>query len=76
MSIAKEPCARCGQETAAGSAFYSDRRLVRARGGQQRIECSQCSERPRRSGKGLTKEQAEQVAKNGSMAMISISGHM
>jgi hypothetical protein len=78
MSQKKEPCAGCGEETATGSPFYSDRRVVRTPDGHPSFVCSLCAERAAigRRRKRLTAEEIEQLTKNGSMAMIAASGGM
>ena len=41
----REPCSSCGEETAAGSVFYSDRRVVDRADGTRTYICSLCAER-------------------------------
>jgi hypothetical protein len=43
-----EPCVSCGEDTSAGSSFYSDR-LVDRTGDEPRFLCSLCAERQRGS---------------------------
>jgi hypothetical protein len=38
----EEPCLRCGEETAIGSVFFSDRREGRAPNGPRVFLCSEC----------------------------------
>ncbi len=38
----REPCLACGDETASGSPFYSDRRVMEAADGTRTFVCSSC----------------------------------
>jgi hypothetical protein len=38
----EEPCLRCGEETAIGSVFFSDRREAKAPDGARFFVCSEC----------------------------------
>lgn len=40
-----EPCVSCGEETASGSAFYSDRREAKTPEGAPYFVCSECLKR-------------------------------
>ena len=44
--MAKQPesCVSCGEDTAAGSLFYSDRRVLDAESSSPRYLCSLCAE--------------------------------
>ena len=42
---AQEPCAQCGEETAVGSVFFSDRRSVDRTDGTRTYLCSLCEAR-------------------------------
>jgi hypothetical protein len=44
MSKQPEACESCGQDTAAGSLFYSDRRVLDGDGFSRRYLCSSCAE--------------------------------
>jgi hypothetical protein len=72
---ASEPCLGCGEETAVGSAFWSDRRVVDQPGGARIHLCTLClgrvAERHRRT--RLTDEQIRNLVENGSIAAISWS---
>jgi hypothetical protein len=59
----------CGQETAAGSVFFSDRREIAISGGTRAFMCSECQERAHlaRKGEPLTDEDLRTIAKNGGM---------
>ena len=62
-----EPCLRCGEETAVGSVFFSDRSTIDLGAGQLAFLCSLCDSRLRASRKGqpLTDEQVRNLVKNG-----------
>ena len=74
--MAKEPCAGCGEETAAGSVFYSDRHVIPMDAGASSYLCTLCDARVRssRSGKPLTDDEVRQFVKNGSMAGLAWGG--
>ena len=44
-SVKEEPCVSCGEETAVGSVFFSDRREAKAPGGRTVFVCSACIKR-------------------------------
>ena len=62
-----EPCLKCGEETAVGSAFFSDRTRIELGGGQRAYLCSLCDSSLRASRKGtpLTDEEVRNLVKNG-----------
>jgi hypothetical protein len=67
---AMEPCAACGDETAAGSAFFSDRlTIVRPDSGSGFL-CSACDASARAANKPWrpSGDEVEKLARNGSMA--------
>jgi hypothetical protein len=70
---AQEPCALCGEETAAGSVFFSDRLRLPRRGRPDAFLCGLCeariraSHRPRR----MTEEDADVVTRVGSAAAVT-----
>lgn len=68
-SSAQEPCVGCGQETAIGSVFFSDRREVAISDGTRTFLCSECQARAHlaRKGEPLTDEDLRTIAKNGGM---------
>jgi hypothetical protein len=70
---AREPCAVCGDETAIGSLFYSDRRMIDEVGAEPAYLCSDCLTRIRSSrlGQPMTDEQVRNFVMNGSMAAIA-----
>jgi len=71
--MAGEPCVSCGEATAIGSAFYSDRRQVDLKDGSHAFMCTLCDQRiaaARRGGR-LTDEELRRGIESGSMAMIS-----
>ncbi|HEV8402808.1 MAG TPA: hypothetical protein VGQ31_07210 [Candidatus Limnocylindrales bacterium] len=70
LDDAKDPCAGCGEETASGSIFYSDRHLVERTDGQRSFLCSSCDSRIRATGKGrrLTDDEVRNTVENGSAA--------
>jgi hypothetical protein len=73
VSEVREPCRSCGEETATGSAFYSDRRKVRAPSGTDAYICSACVARAaaRRRGGRLTDDELQALVDNGSMAAVT-----
>ena len=60
-----EPCLSCGEETAAGSIFYSDRHEVELKDGTRGYLCSECVRRIRSAGhrQGPTDADLAQQAK-------------
>jgi hypothetical protein len=68
-SGAQEPCLGCGEETAVGSIFYSDRRSVARAEGTTSYLCSECQVRAHRARKGqpLSDENILIIADNGMM---------
>jgi hypothetical protein len=64
---ADEPCLGCGQETAAGSVFFSDRREIAVSDGTRTFLCSECQARAHlaRKGEPLTDEDLSKIARNG-----------
>jgi hypothetical protein len=68
-SSAEEPCLACGQETAIGSMFFSDRRETAISDGTRVYMCSDCQAMAHRARKGqpLTDEELRIIAKNGFM---------
>jgi hypothetical protein len=75
-SGAIEPCIGCGEETAVGSVFFSDRHQVDRSDGSRVYLCSLCDARVRVSRKGqrLTDEELRSIVENGSMAAITWAG--
>ena len=66
-SAAEEPCAGCGEETAVGSVFFSDRRQTGS--GPRVFLCSECQGKAHRERKGLPLGDADLriIAGNGMM---------
>jgi hypothetical protein len=73
---AKEPCAGCGEETAAGSAFFSDRRQATRTDGARTFLCSDCLRRAHaaRKGEPLTDADLRVIADNGLMVGVGFLG--
>jgi len=71
--MAREACAGCGEETAIGSAFYSDRRQIDLEDGSHAFICTGCDERiaGSRRGSRMTEGEFRQAIKVGSIAMIA-----
>jgi hypothetical protein len=67
-----EPCAGCGESTAVGGVFYSDRRVIARSDGGTAFLCSSCFARVRatRTGRPLTDDDVRRVVENGSAAAI------
>ena len=76
VSSAKEPCAACGEETAAGSAFFSDRRQTTRTDGARTFLCSDCLGRAHaaRKGEPLTDADLRVIADNGLMVGVGFLG--
>ena len=72
-STAEEPCAGCGEETAVGSIFFSDRRSTSSGDGPRVYLCSECQAKAHHARKGepLTDEDLRTIAKNGTVVGIS-----
>lgn len=68
-----EPCISCGEETAIGSVFFSDRHTVDHADGSRTYLCTLCDGRirARRKGKRLTDDEVRSLVENGSIAMIA-----
>jgi hypothetical protein len=66
---ATEPCLGCGEETAPGSVFYSDRREIDRDDGMRVFLCFDCRSAAHRARKGvpLTEEDLRTIANNGMM---------
>jgi hypothetical protein len=66
-STAEEPCMSCGQETAAGTVFFSDRREINIPDGARVFLCSECQAKAHlaRKGEPLSDEDLRTIAKNG-----------
>jgi hypothetical protein len=67
---ALEPCAGCGEETATGSVFFSDRSLVNRSDRSTAYLCTLCDSRIRASRRGhrLSDEEVRKVVENGNAA--------
>jgi hypothetical protein len=67
MSKPQEPCSRCGEETAVGSTYYSDRRSTVGRDGTHAFLCQECliEGHLNRRGKPRTDEDLELIAATG-----------
>jgi hypothetical protein len=71
-SSAKEPCLACGEETAVGSVFFSDRLAV-PRDGATAFLCSLCSARVRssRPDRRMSEEEVRRSVENGTAAALA-----
>jgi hypothetical protein len=69
---ASEPCALCGDDTAAGGPLYSDRHVLQFTEGVRTYLCSACEVRVRRSGFRSRPSDGElpKVDGNGLLAII------
>ena len=69
----REPCASCGEETAVGSVFYSDRVKVPQPGRPDVFLCGLCEAKLRASHKPaqMTKEDVAALTRNASAAAIT-----
>ena len=72
MPARSEPCVACGEETIAGSALFSDRRVIDDGKGAARFVCSSCMQRFARHLRRdrLTDEETRRFIASGSMAII------
>jgi len=63
-----EPCSGCGEETATGSVFFSDRHAIEQADGRRAYLCALCDSRIRSSRKGrqLTDHEVRSIVENGS----------
>jgi len=68
-----EPCLVCGEETAVGSVFYSDRWTVTRHDSSPGYLCSLCGARVGSSAKGrrLTDDELRSLVANGSVAAVT-----
>jgi len=73
---AREPCAECGEETAVGSVFFSDRRSIDRAEGTVTYLCSLCDARIAASHHQarLSDEQIRRLANNWSAAVNAFTG--
>jgi hypothetical protein len=73
--MATQPCSSCSEETAIGSVFYSDRRVVDLANGERAWLCVLCEGRIKaaRRGAPLTDEEVRNLVANGTMAGIAWS---
>jgi hypothetical protein len=69
----REPCVTCGEETAAGSVFFSDRLKVTMSDGKDAFLCSLCNERIRSSNRKrrMTDEEVAEFIRNGNAAGLT-----
>jgi hypothetical protein len=72
----KEACLSCGEETAAGSVFYSDRRVIDREDGSRTYLCSLCAERlaASRHQKRLSDDEIRRLTNNWSAAVNAFTG--
>ena len=75
-STAEEPCVGCGEETVAGSVFFSDRRAIDRSDGVRVYLCSDCQSKAHRARKGepLSDEALRTIAENGMMVGVGFLG--
>ena len=67
-----QPCTVCGEETAAGSPLFSERRRLDHPDGTRTFLCPLCDARAsQRQGKRLTDDELQRFILNGSLAMIA-----
>lgn len=71
-----EPCLGCGEETAVGSVFYSDRLAMDGSDGHRGYLCSACIARVRaaKGGEPVTEHDLEVIADNGLMVGANLLG--
>jgi len=75
-SNAQEPCVGCGEETAVGSVFFSDRRAIDRSDGVRVFLCSECQAAAHHARKGepLSEEDLQIIAGNGLMIGAGLLG--
>ena len=66
----KEPCLSCGEETAAGSVFFSDRKAAELPDGTRGYLCSECVRRMREAGHVVEKTDERGVL----VSVINLTG--
>ncbi len=73
----REPCASCGEETAVGSVFFSDRMAIPRQGQTDAFLCGLCEARIRASNKPtrMTDEDVAAFIRNGCAAAITWWSH-
>lgn len=71
--MAGEACAGCGEKTAIGSAFHSNRRQIALKDGSHAFICTDCDGRiaASRRGSRMTEEELRQAIRMGSISMIA-----
>ena len=71
--VVEQPCVSCGEETAVGSIFFSDRRTIHLADDGHAFLCTLCDQRLAASRKGhrLTDDQTRRLIVGGSLAMIA-----
>ena len=70
-----EPCLSCGEETAMGSVFYSDRLEAELKDGTRGYLCSECARRIRSAGQRQGPTDAELAQQAQIAAGISMFRH-
>jgi len=67
-----EPCLNCGEETAVGSVFFSERSTIDLGDGRLAFLCSLCDSgiRASRKGEPLTDEEVRNLVKNGTAVAL------
>ena len=78
VASAKEPCRGCGEETAVGSAFFSDRHSIEHEDGPRTYLCTLCDSRIRSSrvGKRMTDADVRRIVENETMAALAWSSSL
>ena len=76
-SSAHEPCASCGEETAVGSVFFTDRMTLPRQGHPDAFLCGLCNARIRASYKKpqLTAEELDAFTRNASALNLTWLSH-
>ena len=74
---AQEPCVQCGEETAVGSVFYSDRRSIDQADGTRTYLCSLCEARLAESHhkRRLTEKEIRRIVDTYSAVASQITSH-
>jgi hypothetical protein len=72
VPVADEPCLGCGEETAVGSVFFSDRHTIEHTDGQRTYLCTLCDSpiRSSRKGRRLTDKEVRNIVENGSIVAL------
>lgn len=77
MAGPPEPCSSCGEDTAIGTPFYSNRRVLDANGPNRRFVCSLCVQRTtqKRRRRPMTEEERQELERSAATGGFVAGGH-